>query len=171
MALSRGHQVGEHEAVALDHLAGRDCDGVMEHGPRVGEGVELAVFAAGVDGGGEVREEGLVEIAPGEGTIEFPRIDERRTGRPYRFAYTMEYRDVGASSLPAGGLLRRFRPYRKPEPLQVDGADQLSPTLVGDDLGAELPPDGLQPLDLFLERPRSAIECRDPARHGLELLL
>jgi carotenoid cleavage dioxygenase len=41
-------------------------------------------------------------------TVEFPRVDERRNGRPYRYAYTVESRDVGPSGLPGSVLLRRY---------------------------------------------------------------
>ncbi len=53
-------------------------------------------------------ERGVVtEGALGRQPVEFPRVDDRRTGRPYRYAYTVEYRDVGPGSLPGGALLRR----------------------------------------------------------------
>jgi carotenoid cleavage dioxygenase-like enzyme len=40
--------------------------------------------------------------------VEFPRVDERRNGRPYRYAYTVEYRDVGPAGPPGSALLRRY---------------------------------------------------------------
>src|SRR5262245_21755057 len=40
--------------------------------------------------------------------IEFPRIDERRTGRPHRYVYTVEFREVGPEGAPSGSLLRRY---------------------------------------------------------------
>jgi carotenoid cleavage dioxygenase len=36
-----------------------------------------------------------------------PRINERHSGRPYRYAYTVEYRDHGSAGQPRGSLLRR----------------------------------------------------------------
>jgi hypothetical protein len=41
----------------------------------VDEGVELAVLAAGVDAGGEVGQERLVEAAADEGGVELPGVD------------------------------------------------------------------------------------------------
>jgi carotenoid cleavage dioxygenase len=52
---------------------------------------------------GVVRE-GALDHHP----VEFPRIDERRNGRPYRRAYAVEYREVGPGNLPRGALLRRY---------------------------------------------------------------
>jgi carotenoid cleavage dioxygenase-like enzyme len=48
----------------------------------------------------------VTEAALGRHPVEFPRIDERRNGRPYRHAYTVEYRDVGPGNLPRSSLLR-----------------------------------------------------------------
>jgi carotenoid cleavage dioxygenase len=50
----------------------------------------------------------VTEGAMGPHPVEFPRIDERRTGRPYRHVYTVEYRDIGPGNLPRGSLLRRY---------------------------------------------------------------
>src|SRR5207253_8395197 len=36
------------------------------------------------------------------------RVDERRNGRAYRYAYTVEYRDVGPGGGPGRALLRRY---------------------------------------------------------------
>ena len=49
----------------------------------------------------------VTEGALGRQPVEFPRVDERRNGRPYRFAYTVEFRDLGPAGLPGGSLLRR----------------------------------------------------------------
>src|SRR5207249_3161064 len=40
--------------------------------------------------------------------VEFPRVDERRNGRPYRYAYTVEYREFGPAGLPGSSLLRCY---------------------------------------------------------------
>jgi carotenoid cleavage dioxygenase len=48
----------------------------------------------------------VTEGALGRHPVEFPRVDERRNGRPYRYAYTVEFRDVGPADLPGGSLLR-----------------------------------------------------------------
>jgi carotenoid cleavage dioxygenase-like enzyme len=49
----------------------------------------------------------VTEAAIGHHAVEFPRVDERRNGRPYRYAYTVEYREVGPAGLSGGALLRR----------------------------------------------------------------
>src|SRR5206468_4249238 len=61
------------EAVAVDDVAARAVDRGGE--PGVDEGVELAVLAAGVDGGRKVGEEPLIEAATGERRIELTRVD------------------------------------------------------------------------------------------------
>src|SRR5262249_7300042 len=38
--------------------------------------------------------------------VEFPRVDERRNGRPYRYAYVVEFREFGPASPPQSSLLR-----------------------------------------------------------------
>jgi len=48
----------------------------------------------------------VTEGAMGDHPVEFPRVDERRNGRPYRFAYTVEFRAVGPAGLPGSSLLR-----------------------------------------------------------------
>jgi carotenoid cleavage dioxygenase len=40
--------------------------------------------------------------------VDFPRVDDRCNGRPYRFAYTVEFRDTSPEGLPRGSLLRRY---------------------------------------------------------------
>ena len=51
----------------------------------------------------------VTEAAIGRHPVEFPRIDERRNGRPYRYAYTVEYGDFGGlANLPRSSLLRRY---------------------------------------------------------------
>jgi carotenoid cleavage dioxygenase len=40
--------------------------------------------------------------------VEFPRVDERRNGRPYRYAYTVEYREFGPGNMPRSSLLRCY---------------------------------------------------------------
>jgi carotenoid cleavage dioxygenase-like enzyme len=49
----------------------------------------------------------VTEGALGRQPVEFPRVDERRNGRPYRYAYTVECREVGPAGLP-GSSLRRY---------------------------------------------------------------
>jgi carotenoid cleavage dioxygenase len=50
----------------------------------------------------------VTEGALGQHPVEFPRVDERRNGRPYRYAYTVEYREVGPASLSGSSLLRCY---------------------------------------------------------------
>jgi len=50
----------------------------------------------------------VTEAALDHHPVEFPRIDERRNGRPYRYAYTVEYRDVPPAGLPGSSLLRCY---------------------------------------------------------------
>ena len=59
-------EVSVGEAVALNDFASPECEGHGEHGSGVDAGVELAVLAAGIDGGREIAEEGVVEVAAGE---------------------------------------------------------------------------------------------------------
>ncbi len=48
------------------------------------------------------------EGALGRHPVEFPRVDERRNGRTYRHAYTVEYRDFGPAGMPRGSLPRCY---------------------------------------------------------------
>jgi carotenoid cleavage dioxygenase len=50
----------------------------------------------------------VTESAIGLHPVEFPRVDERRNGRPYRHAYVVEFRDFGPAGLPGGSLLRCY---------------------------------------------------------------
>ena len=50
----------------------------------------------------------VTEAAIGLHPVELPRIDERRNGRPYRHAYTVEYREAGPGGLPGSSLLCRY---------------------------------------------------------------
>ena len=50
----------------------------------------------------------VTEAAIGHHPVELPRVDERRNGRPYRYAYAVEYREFGPAGLPGSALLRRY---------------------------------------------------------------
>jgi carotenoid cleavage dioxygenase len=50
----------------------------------------------------------VTEGALGHHPVEFPRVDERRIGRPYRHVYAVEYRDIGPGGLPRSALLRGY---------------------------------------------------------------
>ncbi|HLJ94817.1 MAG TPA: carotenoid oxygenase family protein [Gemmataceae bacterium] len=50
----------------------------------------------------------VTEGTLGPQPVEFPRIDERRNGRSYRHAYTVEYREVGPGNVPRSGWLRCY---------------------------------------------------------------
>ncbi len=56
----------------------------------------------------DLRRGVVTEGALGHHPVEFPRVDERRSGRPYRHAYTVEYREVGPAGVPGSSLLRCF---------------------------------------------------------------
>ncbi len=72
--------VGEDESVAFDDLAAFDRDWVTEHWTVVDAGVELAVFAAGVDTRREFAEEIFVEVSSGEFAREFFGVDADDAG-------------------------------------------------------------------------------------------
>src|SRR5215813_3298533 len=73
-------KVGVPEAVALDTLALADWNFTAEHGAGVDEGVELAVFAAGIDACREILQKLLIEIASGKFRRKFFRIDADQLG-------------------------------------------------------------------------------------------
>src|SRR5207244_11608105 len=50
----------------------------------------------------------ITEAAIGHHLVEFPRVDERRNGLPYRYAYAVEFRDFGPASPPRSSLLRCY---------------------------------------------------------------
>jgi carotenoid cleavage dioxygenase-like enzyme len=50
----------------------------------------------------------VTEVAIDHHPVEFPRVDERRNGRPYRSAYAVEFRDIGPAGLPRSSLLRCY---------------------------------------------------------------
>jgi carotenoid cleavage dioxygenase-like enzyme len=50
----------------------------------------------------------VAEAAIDDHTVEFPRVDERRNGRLYRHAYTVECREFGPGGLPGSSLLRCY---------------------------------------------------------------
>jgi carotenoid cleavage dioxygenase-like enzyme len=50
----------------------------------------------------------VAEAALDDHAVEFPRVDERRNGHPYRHAYTVECREFGPGGLPGSSLLRSY---------------------------------------------------------------
>jgi carotenoid cleavage dioxygenase len=50
----------------------------------------------------------VTEGALGRQPVEFPRVDERRNGRLYQYAYTVEYREHGPAGMAGSALLRRY---------------------------------------------------------------
>jgi carotenoid cleavage dioxygenase-like enzyme len=50
----------------------------------------------------------VTEAAIDRHPVEFPRVDERRNGRPYRYAYAVEFREFGPAGQPGSSLLRRY---------------------------------------------------------------
>src|ERR1035437_9693022 len=60
------YQIRVDEAIHVAHFSGGDGKGLTEHGAIVDEGMELAVFAAGVGGFRQGGEQVAVEFASGE---------------------------------------------------------------------------------------------------------
>src|SRR5262249_60691408 len=50
----------------------------------------------------------VTQGALGRHPVEFPRVDERRNGRPYRHVYAVEDREFGPGNLPRSSLLRCY---------------------------------------------------------------
>jgi hypothetical protein len=72
--------IGEDEAVALKDLTVFDGDRFAKHGACVDDGVELAVFTAGIDARGKIAEEIEVEVAAGKFAGKLLRIDADDAG-------------------------------------------------------------------------------------------
>src|ERR1700685_2421241 len=68
-------KVGENKSIAVDDLADRDRHSPAEHRPRTCEGVELAVFTAGIDLTRKCCEKIAVEAASSKRALEPARID------------------------------------------------------------------------------------------------
>src|SRR5882757_2866806 len=66
----RREQVAVNEGVALDHFSKHYRNRFAENGAVEDEGVEFAVFAAGIDAGGQVVKKRGVELATGEAAVE-----------------------------------------------------------------------------------------------------
>ena len=98
----RQEEIGENEAVTVDDLTDGDVDRVVEHRAGTREGVELAVFAAGIDAARQRIEERGVVGAAGERRIQLTRVDACQP----RFEAAVDH-------LPCE-IVRRFRlPERK----------------------------------------------------------
>src|SRR3990167_6891338 len=67
-------EVGEHESVALHHLARLHRDTLGEHRPGVAEAVKLTVLAAGVYAARQLVEQRIVKRTPGKFTGQMPMI-------------------------------------------------------------------------------------------------
>src|ERR1041384_6303882 len=61
-----GCKVAINKAVAVDYFAHGERDRVAEDGAGENEGVELAIFAAGINIGRKIAEERLIEFTTGE---------------------------------------------------------------------------------------------------------
>ena len=79
-----GQEIAEDERIALDDFAEGEGDGAREDGAVEDEGVEFAIFAAGIDGGREIGKEGCVEFATGEAGIEDFGVDADSDGAESR---------------------------------------------------------------------------------------
>ena len=64
LAWNRETDVDEDEPLAVDGLAHLDLQRPGEHRPGDGYRVELPIFATGVDAGGQISEERMIEPAP-----------------------------------------------------------------------------------------------------------
>ena len=58
---SGGHEVAEAPGVSLHHVSALEGNGAVEYRPARDEGMKLSILAARVDGGGKIREQGVVE--------------------------------------------------------------------------------------------------------------
>src|SRR6478752_9071440 len=68
-------QIGKYEAVALDHLTAFNRQRSRKHRAVVGEGMKFAVFAAGIDAGWELCQQGLIELPADEACRQLLGID------------------------------------------------------------------------------------------------
>src|SRR5882757_229201 len=66
----RREQVAVNEGVALDHFSKHYRNWFAEDGAVEDEGVEFAVFAAGIDASGQVLKKRGIELATGEAAVE-----------------------------------------------------------------------------------------------------
>jgi carotenoid cleavage dioxygenase len=94
-----------HTANAFEQDARIIVDGIrIDHFPPDPAGDPPALYRWEIDLARGVVTEGALGRHP----VEFPRVDERRNGRPYRHAYTVAYREVGPASGPGSALLRSY---------------------------------------------------------------
>jgi carotenoid cleavage dioxygenase len=99
-------------ACQLSHTA----NAFERDGPIVVDGIRTNRFLADPSADPPVLYRWEIDLARGvvkEGAlgrhpVEFPRIDERRNGRPYRHAYAVEYREIGPAGVPRSSLLRCY---------------------------------------------------------------
>jgi carotenoid cleavage dioxygenase len=56
----------------------------------------------------DLRRGMVTEGALDDHPVEMPRVDERRNGRLYRYAYTVEYREIGPGKVPRSSPLLRY---------------------------------------------------------------
>src|SRR5207248_1412855 len=71
--------IAEYEiAVLVDH-AGLDGNRLPEHRAVIDKGMELAIFAAGIDGWRQIRQKPQIKFTPGKSGIEGFPVDTRQT--------------------------------------------------------------------------------------------
>ncbi len=87
--------IGDDETLALDHLHG---ERMGEQWAGAGDGMEPAPFAAGVDRGRQVGQEGRVEGPPCEGRRQATRADARHSGTEPALYHVP--REVGGRQVP-----------------------------------------------------------------------
>src|SRR5579862_1939810 len=86
--LSLRQQIAETESVLHHFFTDAERDRRLEYGAIENVGMEFAVFAAGIDAGRQIGEEGCVQLAPRERSVENSRIDadsDRTKTQPYEF--------------------------------------------------------------------------------------
>jgi carotenoid cleavage dioxygenase len=94
-----------HTANAFEHDGRIVVDGTRTNRLMTGPADDPpALYRWEIDLAGGLVTEGELGPQP----VEFPRVDERRAGRSYRHAYTVEYRDLAPMGMPRSPLLRRF---------------------------------------------------------------
>jgi hypothetical protein len=80
-----GQKIAKHKAIAVDNFSRSNRDGRLKDGAVEDEGVEFAVFAAGVGVGRKIAEEGIVQFAAGEAGIENFGVDASGNGAELLF--------------------------------------------------------------------------------------
>src|SRR5579863_842567 len=73
--LLRRQEVRKNEPIAMDDFADQDRNRGLEHRAIIHKRMEFSVFAARINGGGEVLQEARIEVPPGEAWYQGLRVD------------------------------------------------------------------------------------------------